>query len=149
MKSSYLYLLVIVLVFSSHCLKAQHEFIEDDIRFIEVVHLDQFAQLNCKIKPGTDNWEELPEILKSLLEGDISSALAGCYGKRGRKKCKQTGGLCVKSSVVEFDSEGYLQRLVGGLTDENGNYTETPTEGRLYYGLDEYGEMVITFRSLN
>lgn len=130
-------------------MKAQHEFVEDNIRYIEVTNLDQFSQLACKINPGTDNWEELPEILKSLIQGDISSALGGCYGKRGARKCKKSGGLCVKSSDVDFDLQGNLQTIVGGMTDENGNYIETPAEGKLYYGLDEYGEMVVTFRSLN
>lgn len=148
MKTVSITLCILLSCFFSRSLVAQSEFVEDGIRYIEVTSLQQFAELSCDLKAGTDELSELPEILQTILSGEVGSALAGCYGKRGKKKCKKSGGLCVKSTKLNFDQQGNISEFEGGMVDENGNFIDAPGAGKLYYGLDEYGEVVVTFRTL-
>lgn len=139
---------LLVLFFQVSELHAQVQFQEDGITYYEVTSLQQFAELSCDIGVGTSEWNELPALIQSMMLGDVDSALAGCYGKRGNRKCKKSGGLCVKSTSLEFDDLGNIIKITGGMVDNNGNLIDPPGEGKLYYGIDEFGEIIVTFRSI-
>lgn len=147
MKKTFLLIISLIFVLSSINLNAQTSFMEDGIRYEQVTNVRQLAQLSCDINPSASSWEELSLVIQNLLSGQVMDGITGCYGKRGNKKCKKSGGLCLKSTISLDDQTGEILRMIGGMVNEYGEYEDTPAEGRLFYGFDENRNLLLTFRN--